>query len=193
MIGRITGILLEKTPPVVCIDVGGIGYEIDVPMNTLYQLPETGARVTLYTHLAVRDDAHTLYGFSTANERATFRTLIKVTGIGARTALAILSGLTVDELANAIAEQETARLIRVPGIGKKTAERLLLELRDKLSSPSAAGSTEAAPGSAQNDILDALTALGYSTSESRKAMKALPKDIDTTDGIRLALKTLARG
>ena len=134
MIGRITGTLLEKTPPVVCIDVGGVGYEIDVPMSTLYELPETGAQVSLYTHLAVREDAHTLYGFSTANERATFRTLIKVSGIGARTALAILSGLTVDELVGAIAEQETARLMRVPGIGKKTAERLLLELRDKLGS-----------------------------------------------------------
>lgn len=192
MIGRITGTLLEKTPPVVCIDVGGVGYEIDVPMNTLYQLPDTGARVTLYTHLAVRDDAHTLYGFSTANERATFRTLIKVTGIGARTALAILSGLTVDELASAIAEQETARLIRVPGIGKKTAERLLLELRDKLGSHVTAGTAHAAPKSAQSDILDALTALGYSPAESQKALKALPKDIDTTEGIRLALKSLAR-
>lgn len=192
MIGRITGTLLEKTPPVVCIDVGGVGYEIDVPMSTLYQLPDTGARVTLYTHLAVRDDAHTLYGFSTASERATFRTLIKVTGIGARTALAILSGLTVDELASAIAEQETARLIRVPGIGKKTAERLLLELRDKLGSHVTPGTAGATPKSAQNDILDALTALGYSASESQKALKALPKDIDTTEGIRLALKSLAR-
>lgn len=192
MIGRITGTLLEKTPPVVCIDVNGVGYEIDVPMNTLYQLPETGARVTLYTHLAVREDAHTLYGFSTANERATFRTLIKVSGIGARTALAILSGLTVDELVSAIAEQETGRLLRVPGIGKKTAERLLLELRDKLGSHATAGTVGAAPKSAQSDILDALTALGYSASESQKAMKALPKDIDTTDGIRQALKSLAR-
>lgn len=192
MIGRITGTLLEKTPPVVCIDVGGVGYEIDVPMSTLYQLPDTGARVTLYTHLAVRDDAHTLYGFSTASERATFRTLIKVTGVGARTALAILSGLTVDELANAIAEQETARLIRVPGIGKKTAERLLLELRDKLGSHTTPGTPGATPKSAQSDILDALTALGYSSSESQKALKGLPKDIDTTEGIRLALKSLAR-
>ena len=192
MIGRITGTLLEKTPPVVCIDVGGVGYEIDVPMSTLYQLPDTGALVTLYTHLAVRDDAHTLYGFSTANERATFRTLIKVTGIGARTALAILSGLTVDELANAVAEQETARLIRVPGIGKKTAERLLLELRDKLGNHVTTGTASVPPKSAESDILDALTALGYSPTESRKALNTLPKNIDTTEGIRLALKSLAR-
>lgn len=192
MIGRITGTLLEKTPPVVCIDVGGIGYEIDVPMSTLYELPETGALVTLYTHLAVRDDAHTLYGFSTANERATFRILIKVTGIGARTALAILSGLSVDELASAIVEQDTARLIRVPGIGKKTAERLLLELRDKLGTHVTAGATGATGKSAQSDILDALMALGYSSSESQKAVKALPKDIETTEGIRQALQTLSR-
>lgn len=192
MIGRITGTLLEKAPPVVCVDVGGVGYEIDVPMSTLYELPEIGARVTLHTHLAVREDAHTLYGFSSANERATFRTLIKVSGIGARTALAILSGLTVDELVSAIAEQETARLLRVPGIGKKTAERLLLELRDKLGSHATAGTTGATPKSAQSDILDALMALGYSSAESQKALKALPKDIDTTDGIRQALKSLAR-
>lgn len=192
MIGRITGTLLEKTPPIVCIDVGGVGYEIDVPMSTLYELPETGAQVSLYTHLAVREDAHTLYGFSTANERATFRTLIKVSGIGARTALAILSGLSVDELVSAIAEQETARLMRVPGIGKKTAERLLLELRDKLGSHATAGTTGATPKSAQSDILDALMALGYSASESQKALKALPKDIDTTNGIRQALKSLSR-
>lgn len=192
MIGRITGTLLEKTPPVVCIDVGGVGYEIDVPMSTLYELPETGAQVSLHTHLAVREDAHTLYGFSTANERATFRTLIKVSGIGARTALAILSGLSVDELVSAIAEQETARLMRVPGIGKKTAERLLLELRDKLGSHATAGTSGATPKSAQSDILDALMALGYSASESQKALKALPKDIDTTNGIRQALKSLSR-
>jgi len=192
MIGRITGILLEKTPPLVCVDVSGVGYEIDVPMSTLYQLPEAGAKVTLYTHLAVREDAHTLYGFSTASERATFRTLIKVTGIGARTALAILSGLSVDELATAIADQDTARLMRIPGIGKKTAERLLLELRDKLGQPAAGGtSTTSGAPSSQNDILDALLALGYSSAEAQKALKTLPQGVDTTEGIRLALKSLA--
>ncbi len=195
MIGRITGILLEKTPPVVCIDVSGVGYEIDVPMTTLYELPETGAKVTLYTHLAVRDDAHMLYGFSNADQRTAFRTLIKVTGVGARTALAVLSGMTVDELATAVAEQETAGLLRVPGIGKKTAERLLLELRDKLSPAvmqnTAAAGTPTTNGNG-NDILQALTALGYSDNEARRAVKALPKDITTTEGIKQALKSLSR-
>ncbi|MBC7202999.1 MAG: Holliday junction branch migration protein RuvA, partial [Pusillimonas sp.] len=132
MIGRITGTLLDKTPPTICVQTGGLGYEIDVPMSTLYDLPEAGAQVTLYTHLAIREDAHVLYGFLTAQERVTFRALIKVTGIGARTALAVLSGMSTDELALAIREQESGRLTRVPGIGKKTAERLLLELKDKL-------------------------------------------------------------
>ena len=135
MIGRITGTLLDKTPPTICVQAGGLGYEIDVPMNTLYDLPEAGAQVTLYTHLAIREDAHVLYGFLTAQERTTFRALIKVTGIGARTALAVLSGMTTDELALTIQAQETTRLTRVPGIGKKTAERLLLELKDKLGEP----------------------------------------------------------
>lgn len=192
MIGRITGTLLEKTPPLVCVDVAGVGYEIDVPMSTLYQLPEAGAKVTLYTHLAVRDDAHTLYGFSTASERTAFRTLIKVSGIGARTALAILSGMTADELATAIAEQDAARLMRVPGIGKKTAERLMLELRDKLGQPAVSGGAAgSAVQSAQGDILDALLTLGYSSAEAQKALKTLPKDVNTTEGIRLALKSLA--
>src|SRR5690606_40338847 len=130
--GRLTGTLIEKTPPTLCVDVGGVGYEIDVPMSTLYALPETGAKVTLFTHLAVREDAHVLYGFATAAERSAFRELIKVSGVGARTALAVLSGLSVAELAQAVTLQESARLTRVPGIGKKTAERLLLEMRGKL-------------------------------------------------------------
>lgn len=191
MIGRITGTLLEKSPPVVCIDVGGVGYEIDVPMSTLYDLPDNGATVTLYTHLAVREDAHTLYGFLSANERSTFRALIKVTGIGARTALAVLSGLTVQELADAITRQETGRLTRVPGIGKKTAERLLLELRGKLGGDlthSADGSTHGG----RDDILNALLSLGYSNNESQAALKALPEGIDVAEGIRLALKSLAK-
>lgn len=194
MIGRISGTLLEKAPPMVCIDVHGVGYEIDVPMSTLYDLPDTGAQVTLYTHLAVRDDAHTLYGFATAHERTTFRTLIKVTGIGARTALAILSGMSVDELASAIADQETARLMRVPGIGKKTAERLLLELRDKLGTPrtSATGAPTGTAQSGRNDISDALTALGYSAAETQRALKSLPENVDVTEGIRMALQALAR-
>jgi Holliday junction DNA helicase RuvA len=191
MIGRITGNVLDKTPPVVCIDVNGVGYEIDVPMSTLYNVPEKGARVTLYTHLSVREDAHTLYGFSTASERSAFRALIKVTGIGARTALAVLSGMTVDELASAITQQESGRLTRVPGIGKKAAERLLLELRGKLGAdlPSMPGS---ATPSGRGDILNALLSLGYSNNESQAAMKSLPEGIDVAEGIRQALKSLAR-
>ncbi|MGB6106182.1 MAG: Holliday junction branch migration protein RuvA [Pusillimonas sp.] len=190
MIGRITGTLLEKTPPVVCIDVGGVGYEIDVPMSTLYDLPDNGGKVTLYTHLAVREDAHTLYGFLSASERSAFRALIKVTGIGARTALSVLSGMSVDELASAITQQETARLTRVPGIGKKTAERLLLELRGKLGADLAhkAGT----PSAGRDDILNALLSLGYSNSESQAALKSLPEGIDVAEGIRQALKSLAR-
>ncbi len=190
MIGRITGTLLEKSPPIVCIDVAGLGYEIDVPMSTLYDLPDTGATVTLFTHLAVREDAHTLYGFLTAQERSTFRALIKVTGIGARTALAVLSGMTVQELANAITQQETGMLTRVPGIGKKTAERLLLELRGKLGAD--LGAQPGAQPSGRDDILNALLSLGYSSSESQAALKTLPEDTDVASGIRLALKSLSR-
>lgn len=190
MIGRITGTLLEKTPPVVCIDVGGLGYEIDVPMSTLYDLPDNGAKVTLFTHLAVREDAHTLYGFLTAQERSTFRALIKVTGIGARTALAVLSGMTTQDLANAIAQQETGMLTRVPGIGKKTAERLLLELRGKLGADVASEPGKVASG--RDDILNALLSLGYSSSESQAALKSLPEGADVASGIRLALKSLSR-
>ncbi|TAL78902.1 MAG: Holliday junction branch migration protein RuvA [Burkholderiaceae bacterium] len=191
MIGRITGTLLEKTPPTVCIDVGGVGYEIDVPVSTLYNLPETGAQATLFTHLAVREDAHILYGFSSARERSAFRSLIKVTGIGARTALAVLSGMTVDELASAITQQETGRLTRVPGIGKKTAERLLLELRGKLGAD-LGGTADGIP-SGREDIINALLSLGYSQNESQAALKSLPPDIDVAEGIRQALKSLARG
>jgi Holliday junction DNA helicase RuvA len=191
MIGRITGTLLDKTPPTICVQTGGLGYEIDVPMSTLYDLPDVGAQVTLYTHLAIREDAHVLYGFLTAQERTTFRSLIKVTGIGARIALAVLSGMTTDELALAIREQETGRLTRVPGIGKKTAERLLLELKDKLDTPTHTGGG-ASKGTGRDDILNALMALGYSNNESQAALKALPADIDVSDGIRQALKSLAR-
>ncbi|NYT76396.1 Holliday junction branch migration protein RuvA [Alcaligenaceae bacterium] len=190
MIGRITGKLIEKLPPIVCIDVGGVGYEIDVPMSTLYDLPDTGSTITLYTHLAVREDAHTLYGFLSAKERSAFRALIKVTGIGARTALSVLSGMTVDELGAAITQQETGRLTRVPGIGKKTAERLLLELRGKLGAD-----LPHVPGTLNNgrdDIMNALLSLGYSSSESQAALKKLPENIEVAEGIRLALKSLSR-
>ncbi len=191
MIGRIHGTLLEKSsPPTICVDVGGLGYEIDVPMSTLYKLPEVGAQVTLHTHFQVRDDAHMLYGFSTKAERSAFRSLIKVTGVGARIALAVLSGMSVEELASAITLQEAGRLTQVPGIGKKTAERLLLELRGKLGADIDIVAAPAAGG--QTDILNALLSLGYSSAESQKALKSLPADIDVAEGIRLALKTLAK-
>ncbi|MFJ1301060.1 Holliday junction branch migration protein RuvA [Pseudomonadota bacterium AL_CKDN230030165-1A_HGKHYDSX7] len=190
MIGRITGTLIEKSPPVVCVDVNGVGYDIDVPMSTLYALPENGARVTLYTHLVVREDAHLLYGFATAAERSAFRELVKVSGIGARTALSVLSGLSVADLAQAITLQEAGRLTRVPGIGKKTAERLLLEMRGKLGADIGASAHPIQEG--QADILNALLALGYSDKESQAALKALPEGVSVSDGIRLALKSLVR-
>jgi len=190
MIGRITGTLIEKLPPNICIDVGGLGYDVDVPMSTLYALPELGSRVTLYTHLTVREDAHILFGFATPAERAAFRQLIKVSGIGARTALSVLSGLSVADLAQAITLQEAGRLMRVPGIGKKTAERLLLELRGKLGAD--VDTTATATPDHQSDILNALLALGYSDRESHAALKALPESISVSDGIRQALKSLVR-
>ena len=191
MIGRITGTLVEKHPPQVLLDVGGVGYEIDVPMSTFYNLPASGERITLYTHLAIREDAHLLYGFGTDSERQAFRQLLKVSGIGAKTALSVLSGMSVADLANAIASQETGRLTKVPGIGKKTAERLLLELRDKFSAAVAVVATGNAP-SGESDILNALNALGYNDKEASWAVKQLPPDLSVSDGIRQALKLLSK-
>ncbi len=201
MIGRISGRLAEKNPPQILVDVQGVGYEIDVPMSTYYGLPATGQPVTLFTHFAVREDGHFLYGFATDDERATFRQLLKVSGIGARTALAVLSGLSVGELSQAVTLQESGRLVKIPGIGKKTAERLLLELRDRLGKalpgPAAgvtpAGSPGAAGGGPRSDILHALMALGYSEKEALASMKDLPDDSGVSDGIRQALKKLSKG
>jgi len=193
MIGRITGILREVAPPTLCVETGGLGYEIDVPMSTLYKLPAVGQTVTLHTHLAIREDAHVLYGFATPAERRAFRALIKVTGIGARTALAVLSGLSVEDLADAVERQESGRLVKVPGIGKKTAERLLLELRGKLGVLAATARADGAAAPAhEDDILHALQALGYSAPEARKAMNSLPEGLSVSDGIRQALKALSR-
>lgn len=193
MIGRLTGVLLEKNPPQVLVDVSGVGYEVEVPMSTFYNLPATGERVTLHTQFIVREDAQLLYGFATDRERATFRQLLKVNGIGAKSALGILSGLSVEDLAQAITLQEASLLTRIPGIGKKTAERLLLELKDKLgfeaSLPSGAGG--AAPNTG-HDTLNALLALGYNEREALAAVKQLPPDVSVSDGIRQALKTLSR-
>ena len=192
MIGRIEGRLLAKNPPSILVDVNGIGYEVDVPMSTFYQLPALSERVVLLTHLAVREDAHQLYGFATADERAAFRELIRISGIGARTALALLSGLSVAELAQAITLQDTAWLTRVPGIGKKTAERLLLELKGKLGADLGTSAASAA-NDAGVDVIHALLALGYNDREAKAAVRALPPGSGVTDGIRLALKSLAKG
>ena len=199
MIGRITGILLEKNPPQILVDVHGVGYEIDVPMSTFYNLPATGGALSLHTHHLVREDGHLLFGFTSVEERSVFRQLLKVSGIGARMALAVLSGLSVNDLAQAVALQEAGRLVKIPGIGKKTAERLLLELRDKLGKalPSINGArlALAAGGApdAKSDILNALLALGYNEREALGAMKGLAEDIGVSDGIRQALKLLSRG
>ena len=190
MIGRLTGTLAEKNPPQLLIDLNGVGYEVDVPMSTFFNLPGLGERVVLLTHFVVREDAQVLYGFLTHEERATFRQLVKISGVGPRTALSILSGLSVNELAQAVSLQETGRLVKVPGIGKKTAERLLLELKGKLGDAIAAPA--AVQGDAQGDILQALVALGYSDREAAAALKALPAGVGVSEGIKLALKALAR-
>ena len=187
MIGRLAGTLVSKNPPQVLLDVAGVGYEIDVPMSTFYNLPATGEAATLHTHLVVREDAHVLYGFATLEERAAFRKLIRISGVGARTALSVLSGLSVADLAQAVTLQDAARLTKVPGIGKKTAERLLLELKGKLSDTLPA---EARSGG--NDVLNALLGLGYSEKEALAAVKNLPVGLAVTEGIRAALKSLSK-
>ena len=191
MIGRIRGKLIEKNPPQILVDAGGVGYEIDVPMSTFYNLPEIGADVTLLTHFVVREDAQLLYGFLTAAERSVFRLLIKISGIGARTALSILSGMTVQMLAQAIAAQDSAMLTRIPGIGKKTAERLVLELKGKLGADLEGVSLAGAQSETKSDIVSALIALGYSERDSIAAAKRLPEDISVSEGIRQALKFLS--
>jgi Holliday junction DNA helicase RuvA len=192
LIGRLTGKLLAKHPPQVLVEVGGVAYELDVPMSTFYGLPASGEAVTLHTHFAVREDAQQLYGFATLEERAAFRQLIRIAGVGGRTALAVLSGLSVVELAQAVAMQEAGRLTRIPGIGKKTAERLLLELKGKLAEALAGPAAAEVPGSVPADVLHALVALGYSEKEALAALKGLPSGVSVGDGIRLALKTLAK-
>lgn len=192
MIGRIQGTLISKNPPRILVDCHGVGYEIDVPMSTLYQLPENGLSVTLLTHFVVREDAQLLFGFATDTERETFRSLIKISGVGARTALAILSGLSVSELAQAVTLQESGHLTRIPGIGKKTAERLLLELKGKIGADiGTSGGSNTSP-STNTEVLQALLALGYSDKEAALAVKQVPVDSSVSDGIRLALKALSK-
>lgn len=191
MIGKLTGTLGEKNPPQVLVDCNGVGYEVDVPMSTFYNLPAVGERVTLLTHFVVREDAQLLYGFASAGEREAFRQLIRISGVGPRTALSLLSGMGVADIAHAVATQDSGRLVKIPGIGKKTAERLLLELKGKLA-PDLGLPGHAPASDAQADILQALLALGYSDKEAQAALKPLPADVGVSDGIKLALKALAR-
>jgi Holliday junction DNA helicase RuvA len=190
MIGRLQGLLAEKNPPQVLVDCNGVGYEVNVPMSTFYNLPGLGEKVTLLTQFVVREDAQILYGFGTAAEREAFRQLVKISGVGPRTALSVLSGMSVGELSQAITLQEAGRLIKVPGIGKKTAERLLLELKGKLGAD--IGLPSSLASDAQVDILQALLALGYSDKEAAVSLKALPADVGVSEGIKLALKALSR-
>ncbi len=190
MIGRLSGTLVEKNPPEVLVDCQGVGYEVQVPMSTFYNLPAVGEKVTLLTQFIVREDAQLLYGFGSQPERQTFRELIKISGVGPRTALSILSGMGVTDLAQAISLQEAGRLVKVPGIGKKTAERLLLELKGKLGAD--IGVKAVAVNDNQADILQALIALGYSDKDAAAALKLLPVDIGVSDGIKQALKALAK-
>ncbi len=191
MIGRLAGVLLEKNPPQILLDVQGVGYELDVPMSTFYNLPAVQEKVVLHTHLIVREDAHLLFGFGTLDERAAFRQLLKISGVGPKLALSVLSGLSLADLADAVARKEAGRLTKIPGVGKKTAERLLLELQGKFEviAPSAKG---AAAPSSSGDVLNALLALGYSEKEADWAAKQLPADIGVSDGIRQALKLLSK-
>ena len=193
MIGRITGTLLEKHPPQVLVEAAGVGYEVDVPMSTFFSLPTVGEKVALLTHFVVREDAQLLYGFLTQKERATFRELIRISGVGPKLALSVLSGLSVDELAQCVALQEAGRLTKVPGIGKKTAERLLLELKGKLADalPQAAGGIST-PARVASDALNALLALGYSEKEALPTLKQLPEGLGLEESIRQALKLLVK-
>ena len=192
MIGRLSGTLVEKNPPQILLDVQGVAYEVDVPMSTFYNLPGLGDPITLFTHLVVREDAHLLFGFGSESERRAFRQLIKISGVGARTALSVLSGLSVAELAQAVTMQDTGRLTKIPGIGKKTAERLLLELKDKLGGEVASVVGVHRPPPVAADVLNALLALGYSDKEAVRAVKQLSEGVAVADGIKQALKVLAK-
>lgn len=192
MIARLNGILIEKTPPQVVIDCNGVGYEVEVPMSTFYNLPELGVKVQLLIHFVVREDAQLLYGFGSEQEKSTFKQLLKVNGIGAKSALSILSGVSIEDLVQAVSLQEVAMLTRIPGIGKKTAERLLLELKDKFSTDGFAGIHANLPKSAASDVLNALLALGYNEREAAAAIKLLPKDVAVAEGIKQSLKALSK-
>lgn len=192
MIGRLIGILLEKQPPQVLLDVHGVGYELDVPMSTFFVLPSQGEQTTLYTHLLVREDAQLLFGFATEPERQTFRQLVKITGVGSRTALALLSGMNIAELHQAVSAHDSSRLVKIPGIGKKTAERLLLELRDRLKIEQSDTVQVTAVAQSTGDIVNALQSLGYNEREANWAVQQIPAEISVAEGIRQALQRLSR-
>lgn len=197
MIGFLRGKLLEKKPPQLLLDVGGVGYEIDAPMSTFYALPEVGAEISLVTHLAVREDAHTLYGFATRDERRLFRSLIKISGVGAKLALTILSGMSVEAFARCVDEEDPDTLVRLPGVGKKTAARLLVEMRDRIRDAVPVGSGKASTGarssSAINEAHDALVALGYKDAEAARLLKSVAtEDLPTEEIIRAALQGSVR-
>jgi len=192
MIGRLAGLLLEKNPPQILLDVQGVGYEVDVPMSTFYNLPVLNEKVVLHTQLIVREDAHLLFGFLTHDERVAFRQLLKISGVGPKLALSVLSGLSIADLAAAVASKDASRLTRIPGVGKKTAERLLLELQGKFAVSGASAVAGVAPVSAGSDIVNALLALGYNEKEADWAAKQLPKDANVSEGIRQALKLLSK-
>lgn len=191
MIGRLTGTLSEKNPPQVLVDCHGVGYEVDVPMSTFYNLPALGEKVSLLTHFVVREDAQILFGFGSAAERAAFRQLIRISGVGPRTALAVLSGMSVGDIAQAVTAQDASRLVKIPGIGKKTAERLLLELKGKIGAELENDGLQAT-GDAQDDILQALLALGYTGKEASAVLKGLPANVGVSEGIKFALRSLAK-
>ena len=191
MIARLNGTLIEKSPPQVIVDCNGVGYEVEVPMSTFYNLPEIGNKIQLLIHFVVREDAQLLYGFGSEQEKSTFKQLLKVNGIGAKSALSILSGVSIDDLVEAVSRQEVGMLTRVPGIGKKTAERLLLELKDKFA-VTGSTTTTTLPKSASYDVLNALIALGYNEREAGAAVKLLPKEVTVTEGIKQALKSLSK-
>lgn len=192
MIGRLSGILLEKNPPQILLDVQGVAYEIDVPMSTFYNLPVLHEKVVLHTQLIVREDAHLLYGFGTSDERIAFRLLLKISGVGPKLALSVLSGLSLNDLADAVANKEAGRLVKIPGVGKKTAERLLLELQGKFTTSTAGAASSMAASSVSSDIVNALQALGYNEKEADWAAKQLAKEVGVSDGIRQALKLLSK-
>ncbi len=192
MIGRLTGILLEKNPPQILLDVQGVAYELDVPMSTFYNLPLLHEKVVLHTQLIVREDAHLLYGFLSNEERLAFRQLLKISGVGPKLALSVLSGLSLNDLALAVANKDAGRLNKIPGVGKKTAERLLLELQGKFVLTGAGAAQAVTGASSGNDILNALQALGYNAKEADWAIKQLPKDAGVSDGIRQSLKLLSK-